>query len=273
MADVTPPIRILPMSRNEFKENGKVPTAYEVQTDYFLNKLPSKGGRYEYRKAVLKAKADTIVLFQYDNKIIASAVLTGHEPFKLPQGDYHGTLNFNIDSIQVFKPVVPALLRKVWPKFVRFSHAKLKLDAEAYPDFLRLLTDIKAPVRQIHDLEAPPAARVETTVFRIERDTKLSLLVKSLHKYKCQILTCEYIIVLANGLHYAEGHHVKPLGKPHSGPDILENIVCLCPNHHAACDLGAIRLVATNLRQVTGHVIGQEFLDYHNQTIYPIGRV
>jgi predicted restriction endonuclease len=49
----------------------------------------------------------------------------------------------------------------------------------------------------------------------------------------------------------------------------MENILCLCPNHHAACDLGAMRLVAAELRKVAGHVIGQEHLDYHNQMICP----
>lgn len=269
MAEVTPVICILPMSKEEFKGC----TAEEVQSQFFLTELPLReGGRYYYRTAGLDAEVGTIVLFQYDNKIIASAAFERCERFKQPESLYHGALYFNIDSIRVFDPVGPELLRKLWPeRFDRFSHAKLRLNAEVFPEFERRLTGIKLPMRpapQIHDLEPPPAVRVQTTVSRIIRDTQLSRRVKLLHEYKCQILTCEYTIVLADGSHYAEGHHVQPLGEPHNGPDILENIVCLCPNHHAECDLGAIRLVSAELRQVAGHVIGQEFLDYHNQTIY-----
>jgi hypothetical protein len=263
MAEVTPIIRILPMSKKEF--NGR--TAEEVQSQFFLTELPSReGGRYNYATAGLNAETGTFVLFQYDNRIIASAVFERCDRSKR-------ALYFDIDSIRVFDPVGPDLMREIWPEqFDMFGNAKSRLNAEAFTEFERRLTGIKLPTRlapQVHDLEAPPASRVQTTVYRIIRDTQLSRRVKMLHEYKCQILTCEYTIVLADGSHYAEGHHVQPLGEPHNGPDVLENIVCLCPNHHAACDLGAIRLVSVELRQIVGHVIGQKFIDYHNQTIYP----
>lgn len=49
-------------------------------------------------------------------------------------------------------------------------------------------------------------------------------------------------LILPNGSRYAEGHHIQPLGAPHNGCDVLGNINWLSANHHAACDLGAIRL-------------------------------
>ncbi len=30
----------------------------------------------------------------------------------------------------------------------------------------------------------------------------------------------------------------RPLGSPHNGPDAPDNILCLCPNHHALFDHG-----------------------------------
>lgn len=102
MAEVTPVICILPMSKEEFK--GR--TAEEVQSQFFLTELPSReGGRYYYRTAGLEAEAGTIVLFQYDKRIIASAVFERSERFEQPDGLYHGALNFDIDSIRVFDPV------------------------------------------------------------------------------------------------------------------------------------------------------------------------
>ena len=113
---------------------------------------------------------------------------------------------------------------------------------------------------------APPTSRVETKVSRIVRDTALSNRVKALHSYECQI--CGHTIILADGSRYAEGHHIRPLGSPHDGPDVLENIVCLCPNHHAVCDLGAVRLLISELRLAKGHRLNQRFLDYHNESIF-----
>jgi len=39
----------------------------------------------------------------------------------------------------------------------------------------------------------------------------------------------------------------QPLGRPHDGPDVAENILCLCPNHHVLFDNGAFA-VADDLR-------------------------
>lgn len=114
------------------------------------------------------------------------------------------------------------------------------------------------------DLDEPPS-RIESVVSRILRDTQLANWVKRQHDYCCQI--CGHRISLPDGSGYAEGHHIRPLGGSHAGPDSPGNILCLCPNHHALCDLGAIPLELNVLRKVDGHVIGDEFVEYHNETI------
>jgi len=113
---------------------------------------------------------------------------------------------------------------------------------------------------------AKPPNRVTTTICRPLRDTKLSLRVKSMHNYECQI--CGSTIKLPNGFRYAEGHHIQPLGAPHNGPDVLENILCLCPNHHAELDFGVRPLSLSSLRQVTGHCITSKYIHYHNGAIF-----
>jgi hypothetical protein len=117
------------------------------------------------------------------------------------------------------------------------------------------------------DMVAPPPNRVRVSVSRIIRDTQLSNDIKRWHNSECQI--CGHTIELADGRRYSEGHHIKPLGEPHNGPDTSENIICLCPNHHAACDLGAIRLSPTELRLAKGHSIGMQYIEYHNRVLYP----
>ncbi|EZP26764.1 hypothetical protein BW34_01965 [Microbacterium oleivorans] len=59
-----------------------------------------------------------------------------------------------------------------------------------------------------------------------------------------------------------------PLGVPHSGPDIASNILVLCPNHHAQCDLGAIELDRHALRSAPGHIVSADSIDYHNSKIF-----
>jgi hypothetical protein len=119
------------------------------------------------------------------------------------------------------------------------------------------------PSPRAQDLAAPSAKRIRTTVLRIIRDTQLANWVKSLHEHRCQV--CGETVRLADGSGYAEGHHLQPLGAPDNGPDISQNILCLCPNHHAACDLGAIRLTLEQLRPADAHVVHARFIDYHNR--------
>jgi predicted restriction endonuclease len=70
----------------------------------------------------------------------------------------------------------------------------------------------------------------------------------------------------------------RSLGTPHNGPDILENLLCLCPNDHVLFDPGAIyiedalevresgsdtSLGALRLRR--GHTLNRNYLAYHRE--------
>ena len=115
--------------------------------------------------------------------------------------------------------------------------------------------------------------RVETTVQRIVRDTELSKSIKLLYNYKCQV--CDQAIETSSGL-YAEAAHIKPLGIPHNGPDTLNNILCLCPNHHVMFDYGGFSIlddydligIEGRLKIHSKHYINKEFLKYHLHHFY-----
>ena len=74
---------------------------------------------------------------------------------------------------------------------------------------------------------------------------------------------------------YAEGAHIKPLGRPHNGPDSEDNVLCLCPNCHVLFDIGAITIgldlevvsgraeSRNRLQTVVGHDVSKEYLAYH----------
>ena len=117
------------------------------------------------------------------------------------------------------------------------------------------------------DIEPPSTPeRILTETYRILRDTELARKIKALHKNICQL--CGEMVTLKNGETYAEAHHIKPLGSPHNGPDVAENIVVLCPNHHVMLDYGAISLEAKSLHSVQGHIIGSVYVAYHNEHVY-----
>lgn len=114
------------------------------------------------------------------------------------------------------------------------------------------------------DLKAPD--REDVTTSRIIRDSKLSAKVKALNNFECQI--CGIALKMPAGKKYAEAHHVQPLGEPHNGPDVVENMICVCPNHHAMLDYGAMELIAKNISSNNDHVISTKFIEYHNKNVY-----
>jgi hypothetical protein len=128
---------------------------------------------------------------------------------------------------------------------------------EAFFDQPQILDTPKAT-----DINEPPATtRIETTIYRILRDTALSREVKIAQEFKCQL--CAQTIQLGDGSFYAEAHHVKPLGKPYNGPDTKNNIICVCPTCHVLLDYKVIRLDQSKIPNISA-----VYIDYYNNEIY-----
>jgi putative restriction endonuclease len=108
------------------------------------------------------------------------------------------------------------------------------------------------------------------TVTRVVRDTKLGREVKRHHDFTCQV--CGTRLDCSGGP-YAEGAHIRPLGRPHDGPDVAENILCLCPNHHVLFDKGGFTIaddlsligISGVLNVIKGHLPSAEAIQYHRR--------
>ncbi|MGK5442657.1 YDG/SRA domain-containing protein [Micromonospora sp. URMC 105] len=124
-----------------------------------------------------------------------------------------------------------------------------------------------------------PAARTEATIQRLVRSTAVANKVKRLHEHKCQV--CGIQLATPAGP-YAEAAHIRALGKPHNGPDVASNVLCLCPNDHLLFDTGAIYIEADGtvrqagtaaelgkLRLIHGHSVDWAQLAYHREHHQP----
>ena len=116
-----------------------------------------------------------------------------------------------------------------------------------------------APAIDVDINDLPPRIRLE--ISRIVRDTSIARELKRAYDGQCQI--CGKRLELAPGEFYVEAHHLRPLGQPHNGPDVKENIVCACPNCHVLLDYGALP-IGLNTLQLKLHKVERVFIDYHN---------
>ncbi|WP_371497037.1 HNH endonuclease [Kitasatospora sp. NBC_00374] len=99
------------------------------------------------------------------------------------------------------------------------------------------------------DLPHQPARTRTFTVQRSVRNSVVIQQVKQWHGGQCQL--CALTLEIPGGSTYSEGAHIQALGRPHRGPDVTENVLCLCPNCHVLFDNGA-RYLTDDLRVIDG---------------------
>jgi 5-methylcytosine-specific restriction endonuclease McrA len=110
--------------------------------------------------------------------------------------------------------------------------------------------------------------RKDATISRIVRDTKQASSIKRLYNHACQV--CGLVLHTSVGP-YAEAAHIVPLGQPFNGSDTIDNILCLCPNHHVLFDYGAFSIgdslflvgLQGKLSVHPQHSINKEYLKHH----------
>jgi len=127
-------------------------------------------------------------------------------------------------------------------------------------------------INVIEEIANEGTTRKEQTILRIIRDTKIAREVKQMYDFKCQVCN---LTIQSHNSRYAEGAHIKPLGNPHNGNDLKENILCLCPNHHVMFDRGIFSInndykiigaIEGDLFVMAKHKISLEDLKYHRES-------
>ena len=110
--------------------------------------------------------------------------------------------------------------------------------------------DLRRPVGE----DAP--GRKARTAYSVQRSAEVAKWVKQTYNDTCQV--CR-VRLQTQGSATSDAAHIKGLGSPHDGPDVIENILCLCPNHHRTFDAGSWTL--TDELKVSDLVSGEESVE------------
>lgn len=142
------------------------------------------------------------------------------------------------------------------------------------------------PADDVETITLDPAAfadtpgQYQTVIDRHHRDHETVAELKTTYSDRCQV--CGDRRARPDGTGFSEVHHIHPLGDPHNGPDTPNNMLVLCPNHHADFDNGLITVDVESLtithpydRSVDGrslniadaHTLDTTHLAYHNDNI------
>jgi putative restriction endonuclease len=139
----------------------------------------------------------------------------------------------------------------------------------------RYLLDRVEQTKVIEAADGTPVDRTTIVAERLIRNPLLAQRLKKTYDWTCQM--CGTRIESPSGP-YAEAAHIKPLGRPDDGPDVEENMLCLCPNHHKLLDSGGVvvdeawnifHLVENKnvgtLARKPKHKLTQQFLEWHRE--------
>lgn len=89
----------------------------------------------------------------------------------------------------------------------------------------------------------------ERLVKTIERGS-IAKEIKKHIKYKCQMSEAlgenPYSFKKNNGEYYVETHHIIPVSDTKNSKLSVENLICLCPNHHRQVHYGNVELINNN---------------------------
>lgn len=262
-------IRIIPMSEDEFENK----TITQIQQDYFVNDLPNRPQcEYNYRTSGLNSCDGSLVLFQYKNRIVASAVFRESVKYKETlEGIYKGYLSFYRDTIQILKPISAEELRELDDKFEKFSNVKqyLKCDFKSISELIqekRLETKtttlsvdkdstdimlLKGEYEVSDDLREGTMLKVN--VNRYERSRKARKACLDHYGYKCMVCEFDFEKVYGElGKGIIEVHHKKALSeiKEDYKVDPINDLVPICSNCHTVIHSKNPNLTTEELREV-----------------------
>jgi hypothetical protein len=154
------------------------------------------------------------------------------------------------DLARIDPPVPVELLSGAFPEWKWTSYPR---------SFTTVPEDLDAAFWQLiqnpplaYDTEPPDPGRVSVHTSRIVRDTAAAYGLKVQYSFKCQL--CGTALQYGPTAFYAEVHHLRPLGRPHNGPDAQDNMLVLCPNHHALFDLGVPAFVEDDRASINGRI-------------------
>ncbi len=124
-----------------------------------------------------------------------------------------------------------------------FGHGH-NLNLDAYLEVRGLLANSLnklqwAAEQPLEEVEETPKPRRKSRVVErgYERKHKLVDLAKHRADYRCEVAGCTVeLFTKPDGQRYVEVHHL--IGMAEGGPDTLENLVCVCANHHRELHYG-----------------------------------
>ena len=245
-------IRFLPMSTEVF-------STYEEAREFLLYDMPDNGNKYYYMKSKMNCLDNSLVLFQYEGRLIGCAIFEAvemlDEPLYEDGAEYHGYYKFRNGSTKVLNtPITAEMFRSIDTGFTGFHQSPLKKPVGMLPALFELINKGKGTVHAEEVAAGIPEELDESDVKNLKEGQKKQIMVNAYErnpearrrclayyrkrnngKIRCEI--CGFDFGKAYGKEF-EGkihiHHIKEIstiGKEYV-VDATKDLIPICPNCH-----------------------------------------
>ena len=127
-------IRILPTSSDDFDFEDE-----EAMKNFFTNKLPSEG-KFHFFKNNMAEPEGTLILFQYNNSIVASGIM--EDRIDTMEKGYNGYYTFKKNSINLLtRPISKDELKDADVGFERFDNTAKEIKMKYFREINNLLDE------------------------------------------------------------------------------------------------------------------------------------
>lgn len=138
-------IRFLPMSTSVFSN-------YEEAKDFLLYDMPARGNTYYYMKSQMDSLVNSLVLFQFEGRLIGYAVFEEKNDFDEPiyedGAEYSGYYRFREGSIRVLKtPITTDIFKEIDKEFKNFNQSYQRKPVGMLPALFELINTGKGTVK------------------------------------------------------------------------------------------------------------------------------
>jgi len=110
-------------------------------------------------------------------------------------------------------------------------------------------------IESLRSISPKSSEYITVSGIRLKRDYDTIDKLKRVRDYRCQI--CGKTIPKKNGRFYIEAAHIK--AKKEKGPETVDNLLILCPNHHKEFDYGDLKVIQHTTELIIFSLNGSEY--------------
>lgn len=240
-------IRVGVDSRNKSELNGKekmksgiyaivkvmsIPEFIEDNdSEFYANKDDINIKKWRIKIKIIKNLIDTPIIFNEKNKV------------PLEQDKY---------LIGGFQRATMPLKEDTFYNVLKLINLNSNTNTNEFEEIIDIkqLGNTTSGIELLNEIYANTNIEQKERVVKVIERGKIANKIKEYIQYKCQI--CEslgqnpYSFKKRNGEYYVETHHIIPVSDFENSKLSVDNLICLCPNHHREVHYGNVKLINNN---------------------------